>query len=275
MNVDLKAATECLAKAGVDEPAREARLLSRAARDPSEFDNFVARRATREPFAYIVGSREFWSLDFEVTPDVLIPRPDSETLVEVALKASSAAPPRRIVDLGTGSGCLLMALLSEWPQATGLAVDISPAALAVARRNAERLGLSSRIEFACCDFEAVPGGPFDLAVSNPPYIPTDEIAGLQPDVASFEPKGALDGGTDGLEAYRSLARALPELLVPGGRVLLEIGWTQAEQVRNILQKQGFDSIRVIKDLAGHDRIVEAMRPDRSRCVGKPQNLAWT
>ncbi len=263
MNVDLKKATECLARAGVEEPAREARLLSRAAQDASEFDAYVARRTAREPFAYIVGRREFWSLDFEVTPDVLIPRPDSETLVEAALKACSCAPPRRIVDLGTGSGCLLMALMSEWPHATGLAVDISPAALAVARRNADRLGLSSRIEFACCDFEAVPGGPFDLAVSNPPYIPTDEIAGLQPDVASFEPKGALDGGTDGLEAYRSLARALPALLVPGGRALLEIGWTQAEQVRNILQKQGFEGFRVIKDLAGHDRIVEATRKDSS------------
>jgi release factor glutamine methyltransferase len=259
VNVDLKAATACLAKAGVDEPAREARLLARAARDATEFETFIARRAAREPFAYIIGRREFWSLDFEVTRDVLIPRPDSETLVEVALKAFAAAPPRRIVDLGTGSGCLLMALLSEWPHATGLAVDISPAALALARRNAERLGLAQRIEFVCSDFGALQRGPFDLAVSNPPYIPANEIEGLEPEVAGFEPRLALDGGPDGLEAYRRLAEALPGVLLQGGRVLLEIGWTQAEEVKNILENQGFVDIRVIRDLAGQDRIVEAIR----------------
>lgn len=259
MNVDLKAATQCLAKAGVDEPAREARLLARAARDATEFETFISRRANREPFAYIIGRREFWSLDFEVTPDVLIPRPDSETLIEVALKAFTGAPPRRIVDLGTGSGCLLMALLSEWPHATGLAVDISPAALALARRNAERLGMAQRIEFVCSDFGALQRGPFDLAVSNPPYISANEIEGLEPEVASFEPRLALDGGPDGLAAYRRLARALPGVLAQGGRALLEIGWTQAGEVKNILENQCLEGVRVIKDLAGHDRIVEAIR----------------
>lgn len=267
MIFDLKSAAGRLAQAGIEEPLREARLLARTARDGVEFEDFVTRRAMREPFAYIVGRREFWSLDFEVTPDVLIPRPDSETLIEAALKSFAAAPPRRIVDLGTGSGCLLLALLSEWPEAQGLAVDISPQALAVARRNAGRLGLSTRVDFACCGFDAVPPGPFDLAVSNPPYIPTREIADLDPDVATFEPGLALDGGPDGLEAYRVLAVALPGLLVPGGRTFLEIGWDQAKKVENILQKQGLEVVRVIKDLAGHDRVIEAVGAGSASSTG--------
>jgi release factor glutamine methyltransferase len=264
---DLKSAAGRLAQAGIEEPLREARLLARTARDGVEFEDFVTRRAAREPFAYIVGRREFWSLDFEVTPDVLIPRPDSETLVDAALKTFAGAPPRRIVDLGTGSGCLLLALLSEWPEAQGLAVDISPEALGVARRNAARLGLSARVDFACCGFEAVPPGPYDLAVSNPPYIPTGDIAGLEPDVARFEPALALDGGPDGLKAYRVLAGTLKELLVPGGRTFLEVGWHQADQVRNILQKQEVDVIRVIRDLTGNDRVIEAVRAGPASAPG--------
>ncbi|MFN8949456.1 MAG: peptide chain release factor N(5)-glutamine methyltransferase [Alphaproteobacteria bacterium] len=256
----LRAAAARLAAAGLDEPAREARLLARAARDATEFEAFISRRATREPFAYIVGRREFWSLDFEVTPDVLIPRPDSETLVETALKAFGERPPRSIVDLGTGTGCLIVALLTEWPDARGLAVDVSEAALGVARRNATRLGTANRLDFACADFATLQAGPFDLVVSNPPYIPSAVIATLEPDVAAFEPGLALDGGTDGLAAYRAIARALPALLAPGGRAVLEIGWDQARAVTEVLLNQGFEVQRVVKDLAGNDRVLVAAAP---------------
>ena len=256
----LRAAAARLAAAGLDEPAREARLLARAARDATEFEAFIVRRAAREPFAYIIGRREFWSLDFEVTQDVLIPRPDSETLVEAALKAFAGAPPRHIADLGTGSGCLIISLLSEWQATEGLAVDISQAALAMARRNAERLGTAGRMSFACTDFGLLDAGPFDLVISNPPYIPASQIATLEPDVAAFEPALALDGGSDGLAAYRTLARLLPRLLAPRGLAMLEIGWDQAGPVSEILQNQGLRTEPVVKDLAGHDRVVVARLP---------------
>lgn len=253
----LRAAAARLAASGLDEPAREARLLARAARDATEFEAFIVRRAAREPFAYIIGRREFWSLDFEVTRDVLIPRPDSETLVETALKAFGKTPPRSIVDLGTGSGCLIVSLLTEWPGARGLAVDLSPAALDVARRNAARHGVADRLDFACTDYATLDAGPFELVMSNPPYIPAAEIGALAPDVAGFEPHLALDGGADGLEAYRAIARILPRLLAPGGRAMLEIGWNQAIAVTEILQKQGLPVLRVVKDLGGNDRVVVA------------------
>jgi len=257
----LRAAATRLAAAGLDEPAREARLLARAARDATEFEAFISRRAAREPFAYIIGRREFWSLDFEVTRDVLIPRPDSETLVETALKAFGPTPPRSIVDLGTGSGCLIVSLLTEWPDARGLAVDLSPAALDVARRNAARLGTESRLDFACADFATLQAGPFDLVVSNPPYIASGVIGTLDPDVADFEPGLALDGGADGLDAYRAIARALPALLARRGLAMFEIGWDQASPVSQILQNQGFAVQRVVKDLAGNDRVIVASRPN--------------
>lgn len=255
----LRAAAARLAAAGIDAPMREARLLAREAVDATQFEAFVARRARREPFAYIIGLREFWSLDFEVTPDVLIPRPDSETLVEVALKAFGTRPPHRIVDLGTGSGCLVVALLSEWREARGLAVDISPSALAVARRNAERHAVADRLSFLCADFAAALPGPFDLVVSNPPYIAAADLAALEPDVRDFEPHLALQGGADGLEAYRRIAVALKDMLEPGGRALLEIGHDQGRKVPEILQFQGFIVDSVVRDLAGHDRVVVASR----------------
>jgi release factor glutamine methyltransferase len=255
----LRAAVARLAAAGLDEPAREARLLARAARDAGEFEAFIARRTTREPFAYIVGRKEFWSLDFEVTPDVLIPRPDSETLVEVALKQFAGAPPARIVDLGTGSGCLLVALLSEWRAAHGLAVDLSPAALGIASRNAARHGLAARTAFRCADFGDALPGPFDLVVSNPPYIDDAGMDRLEPDVGRFEPALALRGGPDGLAAYRRIAAALGGLLAPGGRAVLEIGFDQGRTVPEILQFQGFSVESVVQDLAGHDRVVVASR----------------
>jgi release factor glutamine methyltransferase len=256
----LRAAATRLASAGIDDALREARLLSREANGLDQFEDFVHRRAAREPFCYIIGRREFWSLDFEVTPAVLIPRPDSETLVEAALKEFGATPPARLIDLGTGSGCLIISLLSEWREATGVAVDISPAALDVARSNAGRLGTAARMTFDCRDFATACGERFDLVVSNPPYIADSVIETLEPDVRAFEPILALSGGADGLEAYRQLARTLPGLLLPQGRAFLEIGFDQAESVIGILENQGLRVIRIVKDLAGHDRVVAARLP---------------
>lgn len=253
----LRAAAARLAAAGIDDPLREARLLSREANGPGQFDEFIRRREKREPFAYIIGRREFWSLDFEVTPDVLIPRPDSETLVEAALNEFGAQPPARVIDLGTGSGCLIISLLTEWRGATGVAVDLSTAALDIARRNAGRLGTSDRMTFECRDFGAASAERFDLVVSNPPYIADGVIETLDPDVRSFEPVLALSGGADGLGAYRSIAHTLPGLLLPQGRAILEIGFDQGESVTRILENQGLRVLRIVKDLGGHDRVVVA------------------
>jgi release factor glutamine methyltransferase len=256
----LRAAAARLSAAGIDDALREARLLSREANGPDQFEEFVRRREAREPFCYIIGRREFWSLDFEVTPAVLIPRPDSETLVEAALKEFGAKPPARIIDLGTGSGCLIISLLTEWREATGVAVDISPAALDVARRNAGRLGTAARMTFDCRDFATGYGERFDLVVSNPPYIADGVIETLEPDVRAFEPVLALSGGADGLEAYRQIASVLPGLLLPQGRAILEIGYDQGESVTRILENQGLRVIRIVKDLGGHDRVVVASLP---------------
>ena len=256
----LRAAAARLAAAGVEDAMREARLLARECASREQFEAFIRRRAAREPFAYIVGRREFWSLDFEVNPAVLIPRPDSETLVEAALKEFAARPPARIIDLGTGSGCLLISLLHEWQEATGVAVDISMEALEVARRNAVRLATSGRMRFDCRDFALTGDERFDLVVSNPPYIADAVIESLEPDVRDHEPRLALSGGKDGLEAYRRIAAALPALLSAGGRVMLEIGYDQAAGVTRTLENQGLRGIRIVKDLGGNDRVVVATAP---------------
>jgi release factor glutamine methyltransferase len=180
--------------------------------------------------------------------------------VEAALKEFGATPPARLIDLGTGSGCLIISLLTEWREATGVAVDISPAALDVARSNAGRLGTAARMTFDCRDFATACGERFDLVVSNPPYIADSVIETLEPDVRAFEPILALSGGADGLEAYRQLARTLPGLLLPQGRAILEIGYDQAESVTGILENQGLRVTRIVKDLAGHDRVVAARLP---------------
>lgn len=217
--------------------------------DAEAYVRLVARRAAHEPVAYITGAREFWSLDLVVTPDVLIPRPDSETLVEAALSCAPA-PPGTILDLGTGSGALLLALLSEWPLARGLGVDVSAAALAVAQANADRLGLGNRAAFRLGNWGQGMTETFDLILSNPPYI--EQNAELSPDVRDHEPASALFAGADGLDAYRALVPQLPGLLNPGGLTVLEIGAGQTAAVTALAEAAGFTaSLR--RDLAGHDR----------------------
>ncbi|MBK5911422.1 protein-(glutamine-N5) methyltransferase, release factor-specific [Rhodothalassium salexigens] len=222
------------------------------------FDACVERRAVREPVAQIVGRREFWGLDFAVGPDVLTPRPDSETVVAAALDRVPGGRALRVCDLGTGSGCLLLALLSEWPGATGLGIDRSAAALALARRNAVALGLADRVSWVEADWfppAEDAAARFDVIVSNPPYIPSAEIAGLAAEVRDHEPRGALDGGADGLAAYRRLAALVPDRLAAGGLCVLEVGAGQAAAVEALLVAAGLISDGVERDLAGVARAV--------------------
>ena len=217
--------------------------------DAAAYDALVGRRASGEPAAYITGRREFWSLDLAVTPDVLIPRPDSETLIEAALQARAGRPPATILDLGTGSGALLLAALSEFPRARGLGIDRSPAALAVARSNADRLGFARRAAFATGDWGAGVRGRFDLVLANPPYVETG--ADLSPEVRR-EPAEALFAGADGFDDYRRLVPQLPGLLAVGGVAVIEIGHTQAAAVAMLAAAAGLSG-RVAKDLGGRDR----------------------
>ena len=228
------------------------RVLSEAER--SRFLDLLRRRRAGEPTSRIVGRREFWSLEFAVTPDVLDPRPDSETIVEAALGALQGRAAPRIADLGTGTGCLLLALLSERPDATGLGIDISAAACRVAAGNARRLGLEDRAAFACMDWNgAVAAGGFDAVVSNPPYIADGAIESLAPEVARHDPRGALSGGADGLDAYRRLAPAAAALLRPGGFAAVEIGAGQRPAVERIFAARGLALRAARRDLAGIDR----------------------
>jgi release factor glutamine methyltransferase len=220
----------------------------------SLFQMLVARRAAREPLSHLVGQREFWSLPFKVTPDTLDPRPDSETIVEAALDfAPDRSAPLRILDLGTGSGCLLLALLSELPHAFGVGVDVSVAAARVAAENAMALGLGARSAFVVGDWGRMIAGRFDLVISNPPYIPTNDIDNLAPEVSQYEPRLALAGGADGLTAYRDILPGLPGLLTPTGVVVLEIGADQAPAVSALARTAGFRVASVRADLASRDR----------------------
>lgn len=256
IDVDLRAAAARLAAAGIDEPMREARILAREAPDAATFDAHIARRERREPVAYILGRKEFWSLDFEVTPAVLIPRPDSETLIETALKECKPYP-ARILDLGTGSGCLLVTLLKEWPQASGIGIDISPEALAVAARNAAHHGVEARAQFVRADFAHPPRERFDLVIANPPYIADSVVETLDPDVKNFEPRLALSAGRDGLDLITVIARALGDLLKPHALALIEIGHDQGETAAKALRNEGLTVHRVVKDLSGHSRVIFA------------------
>ena len=230
--------------------------------DNAAYEALLARRLTREPLALIVGHREFWSLDFQVSSATLIPRPDSETLVEAAVAAfSGKPPPRMILDLGTGTGCLLLALLTELPSAFGIGLDRNPAAAALAGENARRLGLSARSAFMAADWTAPLVGQFDLVISNPPYIPSAEIPGLMPEVAEHEPRSALDGGSDGYDAYRLIIRQLGSRLPPTGVAVLELGQGQATYVTELARDSGLlASLRL--DLAEIPRAIVLTWPDR-------------
>jgi release factor glutamine methyltransferase len=238
---------------GIDEKIERDRL--------DAFRALIERRCAREPLSHLVGRREFWSLEFFVNADVLDPRPDSETLIESALAllqelgSGWRTRPWRILDLGTGSGCLLLAMLHELPQALGLGVDCSDRALEVAKVNAASLGLDQRAKFQLGDWGGGLDQQFDMVLSNPPYIPTGDIDDLMAEVARFDPRLALDGGSDGLDAYRMIAPRLPDLLDQFGRVLMEVGANQAEAVGRCLASNGISVIGSRADLAGRPRVV--------------------
>lgn len=222
---------------------------------PEGFAALVERRLAHEPVAYITGSRGFWTIELSVGPGVLVPRADSETLIEAALAHfAGGAGPKRVLDLGTGPGTLLLAALAEWPAASGLGVDASETALGYARENAERLGLSDRAELRAGDWAHGLDGRFDLILCNPPYIGTGEVLG--PEVREHEPAGALFAGSDGLDDYRRIVPDLPRLLTPGGIALLEIGWTQGTAVSALVRAAGL-AATVRQDLGGRNRVVAA------------------
>lgn len=276
----LSAAVRGLEAAGIETARLDARLLAsfvlgwnpaRVLAHPeqvlggewSRLQSLLARRANREPLAVIIGKREFWSLDFAVTADTLVPRPESETLIEAALAATEDRDADlSILDLGTGSGCLLLALLSERPNARGLGVDLSAAALKVAAANAAALGLEGRAEFRQSDWgRGLDGteGRFDLILANPPYVADDEFAALEPEVSRFEPRLALSGGPDGLTSYRSLAPQIGPLLAPGGGAFIETGAAQAGAVSALFEENGLAVTSIHADLCGRLRVVEVQQ----------------
>lgn len=263
-----------LEAAGVDGPVIDARLLLEAATGASRTDiltdphriltaaqldaleTLLVRREAREPVSHILGRKGFWTVELKVTADVLTPRPDTETIVDALLKSLPEAAPMRLLDLGTGSGAILLALLAERPAWTGVGVDISPAALEVARENAALLRLEDRAAFVHASWtEGQPDHAFDAVASNPPYIPSGDIAALEPEVSVHEPRLALDGGPDGLDAYRHLAPEVLRVLKPGGVFALEIGHDQGAAVEALMQRAGAGFCRVISDLGKHDRVV--------------------
>jgi release factor glutamine methyltransferase len=229
------------------------------AREADALAALTARRLAREPVARILGRKEFWGLPLALGADTLIPRPETETVVEAALATLSERERAalRIADLGTGSGALLLALLSELPNARGIGTDISPAALTCARANAAALGLADRATFAACDYGAALNGPVDLIVANPPYVARAEIATLQAEVRDFDPPHALDGGPDGLAAYRAIAPQARRLLAPDGILVVELGFGRLAAVRSIFAAAGLAPAAVRHDLSGVVRALVA------------------
>ncbi len=263
-----------LEAAGLAGPVIDARLLVEAAADATRTDivtdpyrpltpeqearlaDYLARREKREPVSHILGRKGFWKIMLRVTPDVLTPRPDTETVVEVALREFPENAPWSILDLGVGSGAILLALLAERPAAKGLGIDASEDALAVARDNAAALGLAGRTALLRGDWTAGLGDEaFDLVVSNPPYIASDVLETLEPEVKDYEPRLALEGGPDGLDAYRILASEILRVLKPGGRFAVEIGYDQKDAVEALFQAAGAADVRTIRDLSDRDRVV--------------------
>ncbi len=282
-------ATRRLRDAGVESPRAEARLLLAhamgvrqeeviAGARPDEaalarFHTAIERRGAREPFAYVVGRREFFSLDFAVGPGVLIPRPESETLIEEALRRFPRKDEAlRVLDLGTGSGCLLLTFLAQRPNAEGVGIDRSAAALGFARRNAAHLDLAQRARFLCGNWSESINARFDLIFVNPPYVRSGDIHSLAPEVAVHEPASALDGGADGFEAYRCIAPLLPELLTPSGCALVEIGEGQAEGVTAIFANACVLVDGTVTDLARIHRclVVMVASEQHSRAKRKKQ-----
>ena len=259
--------------AHIDTAGRDARLLAAAAMEIStaqvtlkaldhvskqqqdHFESMIEQRRNFKPVSRILGKRQFWNRWFEISPDVLDPRGDSEVLVNLALQQKAD----RILDLGTGSGILALTLLSEWPDALAVGVDICEKALLIAQRNAVQLEVSDRFQAQKSDwFEAI-SGQFDLIVSNPPYIGEDEIPHLDPDVRLYDPMIALSPGRDALQAYQNIASDAIGYLKPGGRLLVEIGFRQGEAVRALFASNGLKSIEIIQDLNGLDRVVRAIK----------------
>lgn len=273
----LKTSTFELAEAGIENAAREARLLLNlalgrepnallspetaiACADAERLQVFVKRRASHEPYSRIAGRREFWSLPFLLSPDTLDPRPDSETLIETALaRIPDRAVPLSVIDFGTGTGALLLALLSELPNARGLGIDRAPGAVVTARQNAAALGLSARARFADGDWGKGLSEKADVILANPPYIPSDHLADLPADVARFDPGLALDGGPDGLDAYRDLAPDVARLLTPGGFAVCEIGAGQGPAVALVMANVGLETVAKQCDLAGIERCLVFVR----------------
>lgn len=274
----LRDAGKQLAALGIDTAALDARLLLQAASGlrheeivagpemllapdkVARFRAFVERRRGFEPVSRILGQREFFGRRFRVTPDVLDPRADTETLIEAVLGVAKGKGPLRILDLGTGSGAIALSLLAEMPGATAVATDLSLAALEVAKDNALALGVAGRVSFVQANWFAGVEGRYDLIVSNPPYVPLGEIAGLAPDVRGFDPARALDGGPDGLEAYRRIAGTAESHLTPDGHVFLEIGADQENRVNEVFLTQGFVPESRHFDLGGHVRCLVFRRP---------------
>lgn len=273
----LENAIECLRKAGIESPRLEARLMLAAAMGLTQeaviagaapdatqlvrLNAMLARREAREPLAYILGTREFWSLDFAVGPGVLIPRPESETLIEAALAEFPIADlPLRVLDLGTGTGCLLIAFLKERPQAFGVGIDMSEEALTWARRNLGSNGMTNRARLARADWTKGVEGAFDVIFCNPPYIADAERVSLAPEVARYEPETALAAGKDGLDAYRQLGPRIGTWLRPEARAFVEVGQGQAADVAAIFGASGLDVMSILPDLAQIPRcLVVALR----------------
>jgi release factor glutamine methyltransferase len=285
------AARRRLEAAGIEGPVIDARLMLEVAAqatrsdivtDPyrvltpdqvQTLDSFLNRRAAREPVSHILGRKGFWTLELKVTPDVLTPRPDTEVIVDYVLKTLTPDQPLHMLDLGVGSGAILLAILSERVMATGLGVDISTAALEVARENAALIGLGDRAHFLHADWaDGQPDGHYDLVVSNPPYIATGVIATLEPEVREHEPHLALDGGKDGLDAYRKLAGEIMRVLKPGGLFAIEIGYDQSRPVEALMRHAGAKGVRTLKDLANRNRVVTGTKKLEKNPLGKAASI---
>jgi len=273
-----KQARQTLEAAGVAGPVIDARLLVEAAAEATRVEivtdpyraltpeqearlaDYLARRARREPVSHILGRKGFWKIMLQVTPDVLTPRPDTETVVEYVLRDFPEPAPWTVLDLGVGSGAILLSILAERPAAKGLGVDVSEEALAVARENAANLGLAGRTALLRGDWTwGLGDATFDLVVSNPPYIASEVIETLEPEVRDHEPRLALEGGADGLDAYRTLAPEILRVLKPGGRFAVEIGYDQKDAVEALFREAGATGVTTVRDLGDRDRVVAGVK----------------